>query len=135
MRKEVFNREVDVHQSVMITRLFKEQERVTGALGFNIQTGEYRVYKAKAVVLAAGSSVGLQKYTSANFQTTGDAYLLAFNVGAKLANLEFLEFTLIPAPNGIAIPMAGLSPFTSKGGRFFNALGQRFLEKYDPETI
>ncbi|MCZ6906435.1 MAG: FAD-dependent oxidoreductase [Deltaproteobacteria bacterium] len=135
LRKEVFNREVDVHQWIMITRLFKEQERVMGALGFNVQTGEFCLYKAKAVVLAAGSAVGLQKYTSANFQTTGDAYLLAFNVGAKLTNLEFLEFTLIPAPNGIVIPMAGLSPFTSKGGRFFNALGQRFLEKYDPERL
>lgn len=135
LRKEVFNREVDVHQWTMITKLFKERDRVAGALGVNVQTGETRLYKAKAIVLAAGSAVALQKYTSANFQTTGDAYVAAFDVGAQLANLEFLEFTLIPAPNGITVPMAGLSPFTSKGGRFLNAAGERFLERYDPERL
>ena len=135
LRKEVLNREVTVHQWTMMTKLFKERERVTGALGVNVQTGEFRLYKAKAVILAAGSAVGLQKYTSANFHTTGDAYVAAFEIGAELANLEFLEFTLIPAPKGITIPMAGLSPFTSKGGRFLNAAGERFLQNYDPERL
>lgn len=135
LRKEVLNREVNVQQWMMITKLFRENDRVTGALGINVQTGEFRLFKAKAVILAAGSAVGLQKYTSANFHTTGDAYVAAFNIGAELANMEFLEFTLIPAPNGITVPMAGLSPFTSKGGRFLNAAGERFLEKYDPERL
>jgi succinate dehydrogenase / fumarate reductase flavoprotein subunit len=84
LRKEVFNREVDVHQWTMITKLFKERDRVAGALGVNVQTGETRLYKAKAIVLAAGSAVALQKYTSANFQTTGDAYVAAFDVGRLL---------------------------------------------------
>jgi fumarate reductase (CoM/CoB) subunit A len=135
LRKEVFNREVDVSQWVMITTLFRDEVGVTGALGVDIRTGEYTLYRAKAIVLAAGSAIGLQKYTSANFLTTGDGYVAAFDIGARLANLEFLEFTLIPAPKGLTIPMAGLSPFTSKGGRFFNALGERFLEKYDPERL
>lgn len=135
LRKEVFNREVEVRQWTMVTKLFRNHERVTGALGINVQTGEYSLYRAKAVVLAAGSAIALQKYTSANFLTTGDAYVAAFDIGASLANLEFLEFTLIPAPGGIAISMAGLSPFTSKGGRFFNARDERFLERYDPERL
>jgi len=135
LRKEVFNREVQVHQWTMITKLFRDQDRVTGALGINVQTGEYTLYRARAVVLAAGSAIALQKYTSANFLTTGDAYVAGFDIGASLSNLEFLEFTLIPAPGGTAISMAGLSPFTSKGGRFFNSLGERFLEKYDPERL
>jgi succinate dehydrogenase/fumarate reductase flavoprotein subunit len=135
LRKEVFNREVNVQQWTMITKLFKEHERVIGALGVDVQNGEFRLYKAKAVVLAGGSAVGLQKYTSANFHTTGDAYMAAFHIGAELANLEFLEFTLIPAPKGITVPMAGLSPFTSKGGRFLNAAGERFLQKYDPQRL
>ena len=135
LRKEVFNREVSVQQWVMITKLFRQGDRVVGALGIHVQTGEFFLYRAKAIILAAGSAVGLQKYTSANFHTTGDAYVAAFNIGAELANLEFLEFTLIPAPKGLTIPMAGLSPFTSKGGRFLNAAGERFLEKYDPARL
>lgn len=135
LRKEVFNREVQVHQWTMVTKLFRGDGRVTGAFGVNVQTGAYRAYRARAVVLAAGSAIAIQKYASANFLTTGDAYAAAFDAGASLANLEFLEFTLIPAPGGEAISMAGLSPFTSKGGRFFNALGERFLERYDPERL
>lgn len=135
LRKEVFNREVQVHQWTMVTKLFKDRDRVAGALGINVQTGEYTLFRAKAVVLAGGSAIALQKYTSANFLTTGDAYAAGFDIGAPLANLEFLEFTLIPAPKGMPISMAGLSPFTSKGGRFFNARGERFLERYDPERL
>ena len=135
LRKEVLNREVEVHQWTMITKLFKDGEKVTGALGLNVQNGEFTLFRAKAIVLAAGSAIALQKYTSANFLTTGDAYVVAFEAGASLANMEFLEFTLVPAPGGLTIPMAGLSPFTSKGGRFFNALGERFLEKYDPKRL
>lgn len=135
LRKEVFNREVQVHQWTMVTKLLRQNGRVTGAFGINVQKGTYQAYRARAVVLAGGSAIGIQKYTSANFLTTGDAYVAAFDIGAPLANLEFLEFTLIPAPGGEAISMAGLSPFTSKGGRFFNALNERFLEKYDPERL
>jgi succinate dehydrogenase/fumarate reductase flavoprotein subunit len=135
LRKEVFNREVQVHQWTMVTKLLRRNGRVTGAFGINVQKGTYQAYRARAVVLAAGSAIGIQKYTSANFLTTGDAYVAAFDIGAPLANLEFLEFTLIPAPGGEAISMAGLSPFTSKGGRFFNALNERFLEKYDPDRL
>ena len=135
LRKEVFNREVQVRQWTMITKLLRQNDRVTGAFGINVQTGAYQAYRARAVVLAGGSAIAIQKYTSANFLTTGDAYVAAFEIGAPLANLEFLEFTLIPAPGGEAISMAGLSPFTSKGGRFFNSLGERFLEKYDPERL
>ena len=121
LRKEVFNREVQVHQWTMVTKLLRRNGRVTGAFGINVQKGTYHAYRARAVVLAGGSAIAIQKYTSANFLTTGDAYVAAFDIGAPLANLEFLEFTLIPAPGGEAISMAGLSPFTSKGGRFFNA--------------
>src|SRR5262249_33930801 len=95
LRKEVLNREVRVQQWTMITKLFKQQEHVIGALGLNVQTGDFSLFKAKAIILAAGSAVGLQKFTSANFHTTGDAYVAAFNIGAELANMEFLEFTLI----------------------------------------
>jgi succinate dehydrogenase/fumarate reductase flavoprotein subunit len=119
----------------MIIKLFRRHGRVTGALGLHVETGEFFLYRAKTVILAGGSAVGLQKYTSANFHTTGDAYVAGLDVGAELANLEFLEFTLIPAPKGLTIPMAGLSPFTSKGGRFLNAYGERFLEKYDPQRL
>ena len=135
LRKEVFNREVQVRQWTMVTKLLRRNGRVTGAFGINVQKGTYEAFRARAVVLAGGSAIGIQKYTSANFLTTGDAYVAAFDIGAPLANLEFLEFTLIPAPGGEAISMAGLSPFTSKGGRFFNALNERFLERYDPERL
>src|SRR4029434_2870146 len=94
LRREVLNREVKVQQWTMITKLFKNGDRVIGALGLNVQTGEFYLFKAKALILAAGSAVGLQKFTSANFHTTGDAYVAAFNIGAQLANMEFLEFTL-----------------------------------------
>ena len=67
---------------------------------FDVRTGAYQACRARAVVLAGGSAIAIQKYASANFLTTDDAYVAAFDIGAPLANLEFLGFVLIPALGG-----------------------------------
>ncbi|MBI2873820.1 MAG: FAD-binding protein [Firmicutes bacterium] len=108
---------------------------VRGLLALQIDTGELAALYAPAVIIAAGSATGLYPVASSSYLTTGDSFGLAFRAGAVLANMEFVEFTFIPAPGGIPIPSQGATPFPAAGALLYNAKGERFLERYDPARM
>lgn len=133
LRKEVFHRGVRVIEETFVAELVVRNGRVCGAAGCNRSTGEPYIFIAKAVVLAAGSATGLYQFASANFKTTGDAFVLAYRAGAKLTNMEFVEFTVIPKVGETVISSGGISPFVGRGSHIVNAAGERFLLRHDPE--
>lgn len=47
--------------------------------------------------------------------------------------MEFVEFSVMPAPGGVPLSAGGIKPLTGRGAKFFNASGERFMEKYDPQ--
>ncbi|MEW6275991.1 MAG: FAD-dependent oxidoreductase [Bacillota bacterium] len=135
LRKEALHRGVRPVENIMITKLIWNGQRVKGAIGVHVSSGNSYIFQAKCVVLAAGSALAMYPYSSANFRTTGDAYALAWDLNLPFMNMEFVEFTVIPAPNGIPFPTGGIKPTTGRGAKFYNRLGERFLAKYDPERL
>ena len=131
LRKEVFARGVQVHERQVVLSLLKSRDRVVGAVAISLREEDLTVYRARTVVLAAGSATGLFKYRSANYVTTGDGYVLAYREGARLANQEFGEFTVIPKIGDLVISSNGISPFVGTGTHIINAAGERFLQRYD----
>lgn len=134
LRKEIFHRGVKVFENIMITKLLTHNNTVTGALGIHTFTGDLFVFGSKATILAAGSATGLYEYASSNYLTTGDAYAIAYDIGEELMNMEFTEFTLIPAPEGKIVSVGGIKSFTSRGAKFFNAKGKELI-KYSAGRI
>ncbi len=127
LRVEAEKRGVNFHEGVMITRLFKKNGCVIGAAGIN-QKRKFLVFSAKAVILAAGGANRLYPNIADGiekpiYRTTGDAFSLAFYAGVPLVDMEFSQFRDSP-PAG---PLYG--------AQYFNALGERFMEKYDPEAL
>src|SRR5581483_11325988 len=96
---------------------------------------EYQHYRAKATVLAGGSATALFRYQSASFQTTGDAWVLGYEAGARLVNAEFMEFTIIPKVGKTILPSSGISPYLAFGGKLYDRGGERILRRYDPERM
>lgn len=135
LRKEVLHRYVSVVERVMITSLLTDNDHIVGAFGVDTKSGEFFIFEAKSVVLAAGGATGMYLNRSANYSTTGDSYALAFQLGIPLMNMEFTEFTVIPTPRGIPFSTGGIKPTLAAGAKFFNAVGERFLKKYDPERM
>ena len=105
-----------------------------GALGVHFDEQKLYLIEARSIVLCSGSATALQPHASAAFKTFGDTYRLAYEAGAALADMEFLEFTFIPLVAGKAVPCGGSTQITSRGGRFYNRLGERFMERYNPES-
>ncbi len=127
---------IDVFMECTITRLLKDGPRVCGAFGYWRQTGRFVVFQAKAVVLATGGIGKCFKITSNSWESTGDGHALAYQAGAQLVDMEFMQFH----PTGMVWPpgVMGLlvtEAVRGEGGILRNNQGQRFMEKYDPKRM
>lgn len=95
--------------------LVRDGDRVAGAV---LSSGHGRApVRAGATVLAAGGATGLFPTLSGDPRNAGDGVMLGFAAGAAVANLEFVEFTLIYRVRGTVLRIAGLAPFLSRGAR------------------
>ncbi len=111
---------------VMITKLLKEEDRVTGAVGFGCRDGSFYYIRAKAVLLASGSNGWKASY--GNNTATGDGTLLAYDAGVKLTNFEFARVWNVPK----LFAWEGQTVLLPLGARFVNARGEDFMKRYSP---
>jgi len=123
-----------VYMECTITRLLTSDGRVSGAMGYWRTTGQPVVFPAKAVILATGGVGRGYRVTSNSWEYSGDGHALAYEVGAELIDMEFVQFH----PTGMVWPpgVRGLlvtEGVRGEGGVLKNALGERFMWKYLPE--
>src|ERR1700722_17169502 len=84
---------IKVYAETTITRLVKDGEgRMAGAFGYIRETGKFVVFEAPAVILATGGIGKTFKVSSNSWEYTGDGHALALLAGAKLLNMEFVQF-------------------------------------------
>lgn len=123
---------VQVNTHTIITDLLTEggkpRSRVAGAVGFEVRTGEFRVFTAKATVLAAGACGFKGRFACHKFQT-GEAAAMAYKGGAVMGCWEHDGLHSTP----MDFDTHGLNMFQGLGGKFVNVLGEEFLRDYDPE--
>src|SRR6202022_3522992 len=125
---------IDVFMEYTMTRLLKDaQGRVSGAFGYRREDGRFVVFKARAVVMATGGWGKVFKVTSNSWESTGDGLAMAFEAGAELLDLEFVQFhptgmVWPPGARGILVTEA----VRGEGGYLFNNEGKRFMLEYDP---
>ena len=115
---------------VMVTDLLKSDDRVIGAVGFNIRDGKFYVFKAKSTILATGST-WYKGLLPGHRDCTGDGYSVAFRAGAVLRGGENNDQISHAMPARYDIG-PGLNMFQGLGGKWLNAKGERFMEKYNP---
>jgi len=125
---------VQVYMECTITQLMTRPERVTGAFGYWRGSGLPIVFPAKTVVLATGGIGRAFEVTSNSWEYSGDGHALAYDVGADLIDMEFVQFH----PTGMVWPpgVRGLlvtEAVRGEGGILRNNDGERFMWKYLPE--
>jgi len=101
----------------------------TGAVAYELATGEIHVFHAKSVVFATGGAGKVFKTTSNAHTLTGDGMGVVWRKGLPLEDMEFYQFH----PTGLA----GLGILLTEGARgegaiLRNASGERFMERYAP---
>ncbi|MGH9898850.1 MAG: FAD-binding protein, partial [Pyrinomonadaceae bacterium] len=127
---------IDVYMECSVTRLLKDGDRVAGAFGYWRENGRFVVFKAKSVVIATGGIGKAWRITSNSWEYTGDGISLAYNAGAQLMDMEFVQFhptgmVWPPGVQGILVTEA----VRGEGGILRNKDGKRFMESYDPEKM
>jgi succinate dehydrogenase / fumarate reductase flavoprotein subunit len=131
---------IDVYMETNVTTLLTDGGRVAGAFAYDRERGRFRVFRAKAVVLATGGIGRAFKITSNSWEYTGDGHALAYQAGADLIDMEFVQFH----PTGMIWPpsVRGIlvtEGVRGEGGILTNREGRRFMfddipENYRPQT-
>jgi succinate dehydrogenase / fumarate reductase flavoprotein subunit len=126
---------ITVYMECAITRLLKDGNKVSGAFGYFREDGRYVLFKAKAIVLATGGVGKSFPVTSNSWEYTGDGHALAYDAGAQLIDMEFVQFH----PTGMVWPpgVRGIlvtEGVRGEGGILRNSKGERFMFKYLPEA-
>src|SRR6266480_4497256 len=126
---------IDVHMEHTILSLLKDGDRVIGAFGYERERGRFLVFRAKAIVLATGGIGRAYKITSNSWEYTGDGHALAYEAGAELIDMEFIQFH----PTGMVWPpsVAGMlvtEGVRGEGGVLTNADGKRFMFGFIPDN-
>jgi len=134
------HRGINVYMEHTITKLLIDGGRVVGAFGYERERGRFVVFHAKAIVLATGGIGRAYKITSNSWEYTGDGHTLAYDAGAELIDMEFVQFH----PTGMIWPpsVSGIlvtEGVRGEGGVLRNSTGKRFMfgdipDNYKPQT-
>ena len=136
LQEKVLATATKVYMETTVTKLFKKDGRVVGALAYTRESGRFIHFKAKAVVMATGGWGRIYKVTSNSWEGTGDGVILAYNAGAELVDMEMVQFH----PTGMVWPpgVRGLlvtEGVRGEGGVLRNSEGERYMKNYDEERM
>jgi succinate dehydrogenase / fumarate reductase flavoprotein subunit len=127
---------IDVHMECTIVKLFVVGGKIAGALGYFRETGRFVVFRSGAIVLATGGIGKAWQITSNSWEYTGDGHALAYDAGAELIDMEFMQFH----PTGMVWPpsVRGIlvtEGVRGEGGVLKNSQGERFMFRYMPDMF
>jgi len=125
---------IRVYMECTVTRLLQGTLGVNGAVGYRRTTGKPVLFPARSVVLATGGIGRAFQVTSNSWEYSGDGQALAYEAGAELIDMEFVQFH----PTGMVWPpgVRGLlvtEAVRGEGGILRNSEGERFMWRYLPE--
>jgi succinate dehydrogenase / fumarate reductase flavoprotein subunit len=134
LQDKVVSYKPTVYMEHTLTRLLMDGDRAVGAFGYNRQTGEFVVFRAKAIVFATGGWGRMYKFTSNSWESTGDGAGMAYDAGAELMDMEMVQFHPTgmlwpPGVRGILVTEA----VRGDGGILKNNKGERFM--FNPEYM
>lgn len=126
---------IEVYMECTIVSLLKDGERVVGAFCYEREHGRFKIFHAKAVILATGGIGRAYKITSNSWEGTGDGHSLAYHAGAELIDMEYVQFH----PTGMVWPpsVCGIlvtEGVRGEGGVLRNKDGHRFMFGDIPEN-
>jgi succinate dehydrogenase / fumarate reductase, flavoprotein subunit len=126
---------IDVHMEHTVLSILKDGERAVGAFGYDRERGRFKIFRARSIVLATGGIGRAYKITSNSWEYTGDGHSLAYEAGAELIDMEFVQFH----PTGMVWPpsVCGIlvtEGVRGEGGILTNKEGRRFMFDSIPEN-
>lgn len=115
--------------------LLSPDGQVAGAQAISLRDGRFILFRAKNTVIATGGCSQIYRKTDTSALATGDGMMMAYNAGAEIMDMEFQQFFHLCCYT----PPFEMSIFPTQlhynlRGKFYNALGEAFMERYLPST-
>ena len=134
--RAIHEKKISFHMECTGLELLKDGDRVSGLLAYWRETGRFVLIKAKTVILATGGCGKAWRVTSNSWEYTGDGYAMAYKAGAKLKDMEFIQYH----PTGMVWPHSVKGILVTEGvrgdgGILLNNKGERFMFNYIPERF
>ena len=129
--EQLIKNNVMVYEEWLLTSFIVEDNKCVGAIAINMKNGGITYFRSKAFIVATGGSGRVFERTTNSHQNTGDGISMAYRAGAKVCDMEFVQFhpTTLVGTN-ILISEAA----RGEGGLLLNANNERFMEKYAPAS-
>lgn len=132
----VHQKNVDILMECTVAKLLTSNDRIIGALAYHRNNGKIAVIQAKSVVIATGGIGKAYRVTSNSWEYTGDGHALAYEAGADLQDMEFVQFH----PTGMVWPPSVRGTLVTEGvrgegGILLNNKEERFMFNYIPKTF
>uniref|UniRef100_A0A7C6AH58 FAD-binding protein n=1 Tax=candidate division WOR-3 bacterium TaxID=2052148 RepID=A0A7C6AH58_UNCW3 len=139
LRDEFRCRQIPYLEFYPVIEFLTDGNRVTGAILYNLETGEYKIVQAKAIILATGGfgRLHIRGFPTTNhYGATADGIVLAYRVGAKLRDTDTVQYH----PTGAAYPqqIIGLlltEKLRGMGAQPINIDGEAFVFPLEPRDV
>ncbi len=139
IKDEFNNREIPYVEYYPVIEFLVDGNRVTGAVLYNLETGEYKIVQAKATILATGGfgRLHIRGFPTTNhYGATCDGVVLAYRAGAKLRDTDTVQYH----PTGAAYPqqIIGLlltEKLRGMGAQPVNKNGEAFVFPLEPRDV
>jgi len=126
----VLQADIEILSHRYLLELIVENETVYGVTVLNIKSGDVEVYEASSVILATGGFAKLYgKHSTNSKSSTGDGIAVAYRAGAKLKNMEFIQFHPTALKNSSILISESAR---GAGGYILNSKGERFCNELLP---
>ncbi len=121
---------------VFVTKLLTVKNKIIGAVGVDLKSGEVLIFNAKVIILATGGFAKVYKITTNAWENVGDGIALAYDLGVELMDMEMIQFH----PTGMIYPEVARGILVTEavrgdGGHLLNNKGERFMKNYDSKRM
>lgn len=121
---------INVHENFLVHKLIFENNTCNGAYAYNWKTKSNYLFLAKVILIASGGSAGIYKRSTNPNSSIGDGIALAYNIGAQIANMEFIQFhpTAFYSADGTTFLLS--EALRGEGAHLIDTTGNRFMLDY-----
>ncbi len=121
-----------LENAIAVELLVTANKECRGIIIYNKQTEEHEIIYTSAVIIATGGTGQVYKYTTNPLGATGDGIALAYEAGALIEDMEFIQFH----PTALALSPESRNRFLiseavrGEGAKLINKNGEEFMAKY-----
>ena len=138
LAEQVFSRNIDYLDEHRAVELLwdKQGTKIVGALILDVDRGEFLIAHARTTLVCTGGGPTMYKLFAPSLDKSADGIALCYRAGAGMVDMEMVQFH----PTGLIVKGSNTSGtlleegLRGAGAQLFNALGERFMERYAPDA-